>query len=60
METYMEKLVKVKEKEAKFSTIPLDVIPIVVIPTATPTTTGTSGGVEYLAKAMEKMTIQKT
>ena len=41
METKMEKLVKEKEKATELSTIPLDVVPIVVIPTATPTTIGT-------------------
>ena len=60
METEMEKLVKEKEKTTEMAIFPLDDVPITSIPTATPKTTGSLGGTEQLAKAMENMTIRTT
>lgn len=47
-------------KEVAKVMIPLQEIPITVIPTSTSTTSTPEEGIEKLAKAMENMSLQKT
>ena len=59
MESELEKMIKEKEKIAKTSKVPLEVVPLAVIPIAKPSTTSTADGAEQLTKAVQNMSIQE-
>jgi len=60
MEIEMEKMVEEKEKVAQLTKTTMEVVPLTIMSTATPTTTtmGTGSHAEQLTKSMESMNLQ--
>ena len=58
METYMEKIIKEKEQVARMSIIPLEVVPLIEVPTSTSSTTNTGNTTNQLASVANNMSLQ--
>ena len=54
----MEKMIKEREQDAKLNMVPLEVVPLTSIHTATTSTTNTADGAKQLKQAVENLSIQ--
>lgn len=59
MESELDKMIKEKEHTEKTSKVPLEAVPLAVIPIAQPSTASTVDGAEQLTKAVQNMSIQE-